>query len=100
MVIEHSDRLPQRPHHIPLGGMKGRGGAEPPRDRRPRPRPHPPYPLPHTPYPPTVGPRKDVFLSVPGNDFAELDATSRPHPKSGGEGKRRRVTRGRRHDIE
>src|SRR5699024_10978640 len=49
MVIEHSDRLPQRPHHIPLGGMKGRGGAEPPRDRRPRPRPHPPYPIPHTP---------------------------------------------------
>src|SRR5699024_665992 len=49
MVIEHSDRLPQRPHHIPLGGMKGRGVAEPPRDRRPRPRPHPPYPIPHTP---------------------------------------------------
>src|SRR5699024_5952863 len=46
MVIEHSDRLPQRPHHIPLGGMKGRGVAEPPRDRRPRPRPHPPYPIP------------------------------------------------------
>src|SRR5690625_6319512 len=77
MVIEHSDRLPQRPHHIPLGGMKGRGGAEPPRDRRPRPRPHPPYPIPHTPYPSSVELCKDVVLSVPGNDFAELDATSR-----------------------
>src|SRR5690625_5489254 len=44
MVIEHSDRRPQRPHHTPLGGMKGRGVAEPPRDCRPRPRP--PYPIP------------------------------------------------------
>src|SRR5690625_1606885 len=71
MVIEHSDRLPQRPHHIPLGGMKGRGGAEPPRDRRPRPRPHPPYPS-------SVELCKDVVLRAPGNDFAELDATSPP----------------------
>src|SRR5699024_6885582 len=71
MVIEHSDRLPQRPHHIPLGGMTGRGGAAPPRDRRPRPRPHPPYPS-------SVELCKDVVLRAPGNAFAELDATSPP----------------------
>src|SRR5699024_10235687 len=82
MVIEHSDRLPQRPHHIPLGGMKGRGGAEPPRDRRPRPRPHPPYPS-------SLELCKEVVLRAPCNDFAELDATyppdatprSRPRPR-------------------
>src|SRR5690625_5150312 len=49
MVIDHPDRTPARPPPIPLGGMKGRGGAEPPRHRRPP--SSSPSPIPHTPYP-------------------------------------------------
>src|SRR5699024_816907 len=57
------------PPYTPGGYGGKRGRRAPPRSPPPS---SSPSPIPHTPYPSSVELCKDVVLSVPGNDFAEL----------------------------